>query len=63
MAEAEETGPKTIWKSGALMLETKTQMLSVGPALADSEELAGPESAADPPMAELEVAQPWRLRL
>lgn len=56
LAEAEETGSMKILKSGALMRETKIQMLSVGLASADSEELAGPESSADPPMAVLNVA-------
>lgn len=56
LAEAEATEPKKILKSGALVLETKIQRLSVGLASADSEELAEPESAADPPMAELNMA-------
>ena len=56
LAEAEETGPRKILKSGAVMLETKIQMLSVGFASADSTELAEPESAADLLMVGLNVA-------
>ena len=63
LAEAEETGPK-ILNSEVLVLETRNfQMLSVGLDSADSEELAEPESTADPPVAVLDGTKPWNLRL
>lgn len=58
LAEAEETGPKKTLKR-VLTLETMIQMLNVGLASADSEELAESGSAVDPPKAELNGPSPW----
>lgn len=62
LAEAEETGPKKTLKRGALLLEKKIQMLSAGFVPAGSEELAEPESTANPLTAELNVAQAWSVQ-
>ena len=63
LAEAGETEPKKILKSEALTPEKKIQMLSVGLASGGLEELAELVSAAETPLPEWIVTQPWRLQL
>ena len=63
-AEVEEIGVTKLWKSGALVLEPKIQMLSVALDSADSGELSELDSAEEVlPVPELNVAKPWNLQL
>ena len=57
LAEVEEIGLTKLWKSEALVLEPKIQMLSVALDFGDSGELAERDSAGEvPQVPELNVA-------